>query len=171
MLYFTYVCMQASGPSKGMAPPPKPMPMQTPKQLPAANAPAAPAAPSFKPVPQAANVPAPAPVPASSVPAPERAGATVSLKPVEPSEKSDPSKWADLSDFNPIKARYELWDMEKKNNWRPVELSLTDSPTAVRKVTPQTLAPDGSSFTALDEKNVEESIPLHKVKSFNVLSA
>ncbi|MGK6307465.1 hypothetical protein [Variovorax sp. DT-64] len=171
MLYFTYVCMQASARSKGMAPPPKPMPMQTPKQLAAGNAPAAPAAPSFNPVPQAANVPAPASVPASSAPATERPGATVSLKPVEPSGKSDPSKWEDLPGFNPKRARFELWDMEQKNKWRPVALSLADSPTTERKVTPQQLARDGLSFTAVNENNTVESIPLDKVNSFNVLNA
>jgi hypothetical protein len=171
MLYFSYVCMQASARSHGMAPPPKPMPTQTPRQLTTGNAPAAPAAPSFKPAPQAADVPAPAPVPASSAPATERPGATVSLKPVEPSGKSDPSKWEDLPGFNQKKARFELWDMEQKNKWRPVALSLADSPTTERKVTPQQLARDGLSFTAVNENNTVESIPLDKVNSFNVLNA
>lgn len=166
MLYFTYACSQASARSRSMAPCPKPMPTQAPRQLPAA-----PAAPSFKPVSQAANVPAPAPVPPSSAPAAEGLGATVSLKPVVPSGKSDPSEWKDLADFNPKKARYELWGMEKMNKWRPVAFSLTGSPTTVRKVTPQELARDGLSFTALNENDAVESIPLDKVNSFNVLSA
>ncbi len=171
VLYFSYACMRTSAHSRDVAPCSKPTPAQTPKQPGAGNALAAAAAPPFKPVPQAANMPAPAPVPASRVSATERTGATASLKPVEMSGKSDASGWKDLSGFNPKKARYELWDMEKKNKWRPVALSLSDSPTTERKVIPQQLARDGCSFTVLNENHTVESIQLDKVNSFNVLNA
>ena len=59
--------------------------------------------------------------------------------------------------------------MEKRDKWLPVQLSLTDSPKK-RNVTPQELALDGLSFIAKNEDKSVESIPLDKVKSFNVLN-
>lgn len=162
VLYFGYVCWQGQTPaqSRGV------MPAPAPKQVAASNAHVVPAAPSFKPAPEAGSVPATAPVPAPA--APERPGATVSLKPVEPSKKSDPPNWQDLQGVTPKQARYELRAMEENNKWLPVQFSLTGSPTK-RKVTPQELAPDGLSFTAKNEDESVESIPLGKVSSFSVL--
>lgn len=166
VLYFGYVCWQGQTPAPSRGVPPAPASAPTPKQVAASNAHLVPAAPSFEPAPEASSLPAAAPVPAPA--APVRPSATVSLKPVEASKKSDPSNWKDLQDFTPKKARFELWDMEKRDKWLPVQLSLADSPTK-RNVTPQELAPDGLSFIAKNEDKLE-SIPLDKVKTFSVLN-
>jgi hypothetical protein len=170
MLYFSYVCIQASARSKGMAPPPKPMATQTPRQLTTGNAPAAAAAPPFKPVPQAANPPAPAPLPASSAPAAERPGATVSLKPVEPSKTSDPFDW-DKRPFDEMRHRYDIWNALGREKPPRVEVSLKTSPRESKTVTPRKIDEKGLSFSAADANGNVEKIPFSDVKSVRVLSA
>ena len=169
MLYFSYVCMQTSARSQGVAPPPKPMPAQTPRQLTAGNAPAAAAAPPFKPVPQAPSPPATAPVPASSAPAPERPGATVSLKPVEPSKTSDPFDWLKLSNKE-IGHRYDVWNALGREKPPRVEVSLKASPRESKTVTPRKIDEAGLSFDAVDAKGNLEKIPFSDVNRLRVLS-
>jgi hypothetical protein len=171
ILYFSYACVQTSARSQGVAPPPKPMPTQTPRQLPAGNAPAAAAAPSFNPVPQAANMPAPAPVPPSSAPATERPGATVSLKPVELSKPSKSSDWVKLPDNQQLKNRFEVWEALGKKKRTQISFSLRTSPEVRKTVTPLEIVEEGAAFRAVDTNGKVETIPFSAVNSVDVLSA
>ncbi|GAA4334205.1 hypothetical protein GCM10023165_09910 [Variovorax defluvii] len=153
---FYCVVLLGQAVKRSVPPPPKPLPAQPPKQLPAGHVPAVRATPSFKPTPEPVSGPA---------------AATGSLNPVGPAKASGQSNWEYLPGVTPKKARYELWGMENSNRMRPVEFSLTGSPNTVRKVTPRELARDGLSFSAVNENNAVESIPLDKVSSFRVLNA
>jgi hypothetical protein len=170
ILYFSCACTQTSARSQGVAPPPKPMPTQVPSQLTAGNAPAAAAAPPFKPVPQAPNPPAPAPLPATSAPAAERAGATVSLKQVEPSKTSDPFDW-DKRPFDEMRHRYDIWNALGREKPPRVEVSLKTSPRESKTVTPRKIDEKGLSFSAADANGNVEKIPFSDVSRLRVLSA
>ncbi|VTU22675.1 hypothetical protein [Variovorax sp. RA8] len=167
MLYFDYVCTQASAHARGARP--RPMPAHTPRRLEPANAPAAPAAPPIKPVPQAANATAPAPVPASSAPASEPPGATVSLKPVEPSKTSDPFDWVKLPNKE-IGHRYEVWNALGREKPARVKVSLKASPQEPKIFTPRTIDQKGLSFSAVNADGTPEEIAFGDVSRLEVLS-
>ncbi len=171
MLYFDYACRRASARSPGVAAPcPKPMPAQTPRQLAAGNSAVAPAAPPFKPVPQAASAPATAPVPPSSALAPERPCAAVSLKPVEPSKTSDPFDW-DKRPVEEMRYRYDVWNALGQKKPLRLEISLKASPQESKTVTPRKIDEKGLSFSAEDADGNLEKIPFSDVSRLRVLSA
>lgn len=165
MLYFSYVCSRASARPRDAVPFPKPMPAQAPRQLPAA-----PAAPSFKPVPQAANVPASAPLPASSVQSPEPPGAAVSLRPVEPSKTSDPFDWEKRS-VEEMRYRYDIWNALGREKPPRVEVFSKASPQESKTVTPRDIDARGLSFSAVDVNGDEVRIPFSDVSRLRVLNA
>lgn len=168
MLYFDYVCTQASAHSRGARP--RPVPAQTPRQLEPVKAPAAPAAPPFKPVPQAANATAPASVPASSAPASDRPGATVSLKPVEPSKTSDPFDWVKLPNKE-LGHRYDVWNALGREKPARVKVSLKASPQEAKICTPRKIDREGVSFSAVNADGTPEEIAFGDVSRLEVLSA
>lgn len=111
------------------------------------TSPAAPTAPSFKPVPQAANVPATA-----------------------PSKTSDPFDWENRP-VEEMRYRYEVWNALGQEKPSRVEVFLKASPAGSKTVTPREIDEKGLSFSAVNADGATEKIAFGDVSRLRVLSA